>query len=1727
MKTIPRGLLLPVVCLCFAGAPHAGAEQAVAQGYNLRGYGAFSHREETVGKPPTTVALHRFTFADAGHAAIFASKIFSDFELTSGNRIVPLETRYGSVDAVAIGEDGWIVPLLPKGSRKVCVLLGKDRASLVAAADRELKAAPLRRTSMSHPLFMDKWDRYPLGVWQAIGDYERDDQRKTPETFYEWMGRVGLNPQINLGNNAIDLVSNDNTLTWLRRYFAKYGVKYQRTQWLEHNADLYNRNPFLTQAINPHVMTRWDYYGELRDAPGLTRDVQNASFLATLKRVDSDPNQMAILDPNGEIGPFRNTFWGASGPVHQRNFVRYLRDVRGFSLDDVSLRYLGKKGGFKQWADVPLADWRTFYGWTNGAVDLCGEWRMLCDEKSEGYSARWAAPDYPDSDWMKFYYPGDTASYALASRGYPIWMRHSVRVDPSTFSDRIYLSVVPLCASTVQVFLNGKLVGQLDPRFRTLPVMGQFDVTDIVRAQPNLTVVLRFAAGDAPNGPVFLTSKRMEDFPTSDPLLNARRFDHMDYVDWAAADTVRTTLLAIRAVDPDRPIKVHAFEGAAYGWKVLQDLGGYSHHTGSGPGWQWTDPKQRGLTRNIPDSSETGGPVGNLRDLKGLFGNLVFMGKNAHDYFINLQSITKDPSMRAWFESKLPEIKVMGRVNANSAPMASIRGLVNERYSFEFSHWEDWRYGIDLAVGGEMSPLLDEVRIREGHLPYSAIVDEGTPCWDASMSAALQTYVEEGGVLLLNDMSGIHTFTERGKGAGPALAGITANPAPVQQTSLSLDGTDPLFGSSIAAMKIYTRPETPTVSPLVLPGTVVIGTYPDGKPAVTRRNLGKGAVYFFGGSRYPKEAILALKEKLGSEVHASVKGGADLFRTARSNNGCEDLLMVRGLGGKPATVQWSFDYPPAAIYNPVTGAPVPASIVGNTATFTVTIPDWDFSWFAARRPEVKDAFAHWLQRQSNIWQGVAKKTVAPNPPQFRHFDLNHDWKFVQAASADAAQALMKQDDELAGLQPFDLLLWNTPGQAAKSGPEAVGLYRRDFDLPKGWDKDNKVELNIRGQVHDAHLHGFVGQSTIYLNGAQIWQGARLDSAMIDVTATLKPGRNRLEMIHSGAGIMAGIMLVRSALPDQTIDLAGTWQAVDGPQAVRDVALPGEVQTVFLYRDVVVPREQAGKEVWLRVEGDSTFAIVNGRLRYWDMNGPSTSAVFRGCEINVTPDIRFGETNRIVLATRAMFAHWEKPRLKYDRVELCFYPPGRWNGVSEGIRSALTAAELADVDQLSRVVKLYPMVHAPLAKTAQPPLCTPEEAMRYQPPAAALDLDVSASDGQVRDRSSNNVPITVKGTVTPFVEKGGLIHGIYLHGDNASPGYLEIPSAGIRHYLEGKPFTVCAWVRPIAINQPGGSLMNWASDVFNLELTDNNIAVFIQAEAPRRLMAESVLRQRQWQFLTFAFDGRNGRLYVDGVTVAAQTWPAALPGVGSPVTIGSIGGHREFLNAKLAGFAVYPGALQEDQVAKLYMKERTPFLTKPDDAWPEDENFNLHIAQGGISDVAEIPGKIAAGPGIKVEASDSKEGKPFLALNGKDGFLLVNEHERVHLLHDPFSLIMDIRPSADASGMLFRRHHEICLSLSKDGSLVLDANIGRNQRLVFPKAITAGQWNRFMLTYDGQTASLFRDGALVKRENYPGALCGGKYPLIFGADNTLTPIGGAIHMDLRELRLIPHVLEKMP
>jgi hypothetical protein len=1698
-----------VAAALFTTPPNAGADDLRGE-FQLRGYRGIRHESQRLGDGAGAIVVHRFLFDDARHAQWFVSKLYTDFSLSRGNNARTVTIAKGPTDAIDLGT-GLIVPLLAADAREVTVVTGASAEAVLGQADRHAAATPLRKAALSHPLYLDKWDRYPLGCWTSFGDVDRDEQHNTLDSFFEWMGKIGITAQLNTGYLTQDLTTNDNILSLFRKYWTRHGVNYQRVEWLANQIDLFNRNPFLTTGPNPHVALRGDYYGERCLAGNPLRTVQNATIRDVFLRTAGDANQMALLDPDGEIGPHDFLYWGLYGPANRREFVRFLQEVRGLSLAQVSRRYTGRQDAYRSWDDVPQADWRRFYGWTDGAEDLAGPWRFQRDDKQEGFAGGWSLPSYDDGGWIRLHYPGDALVFGLPQAGAPLWMRTTFKPKKS-WPGRVYLSLAPLSRSTVQVFVNGTPLGAIDPRFHTAWTWGQFDITDEVRKGGSITLALRYAAHDCPQGPIFLTPRKAEDFPTADSRVNALRWDHMEFVDWALAQATATTLDTLRSVDPDRPIKVHAYAGSPWGWDTVAKYGGYSHHTGSGAGWQWTEPKQYGSAYGLQDSCEPGSPMPTLREFRGIWGNLIFMGKNAHDYFMCVHDIKGDPAKRAYLEAKAPYIKLMGRANALVSPVAAIRQQF--RYHGEFAHWETWRYGVNPVRGGEMVPLLNEVTLRKGRLDqFRAIVDEGTECWDGEMAAGLDRYVRHGGILLLNTLCGIHTYIERDRGAGPVLAGVRLGKPPANSDHFSITTADPRLGDLSGKVRSESREGTSARRLETLRGTEVLGVWSDGSAALTRRPLGRGFVYFFGSTVYPGELIAGLTRAQGLGTYASAEGGCDLLRTLQSNNGVEDLLMVRGKEGKEATIRWTLDYSPQRIYDPVTGRDIPARIESRTATVSLTLDDWDFTWLAARRPGANEQFSQWFKRQTEMWSGLVLGAKAPRASIFRHLDLNHNWRMAHAATWEQALALLPRDDDSARLKPATMILWDDKEKAA--GPCA--LYRQDFMLPSRWEKDSILQLAVRGDVHDSRLHGFLGRNAIYLNGQPCWSGGRIDSLWLDVTAQRKPGSNRLEIMHEGPGLMPSLVLTRSAVADRTVDLSGQWHCLKNMHEESTVTLPGAARGVFLYRDVAIPKEAANREVWLRVEPFCPFAIINGRVRYWDIGHGPVFPQPEALELDITPDLRFGQTNRIILAGGSVFAGWQSADYKVQRVELRCYAPGAWAADGRGTREAFTPKELAAVAQDAELVRQYRLI-PPAARSAGSPTAAPGAAAAEAVPAPLLDL-AAAPDGQFADRGPDKIKVGPQGTVTPFADAGGRIRGVHLQSEGPDPGTLELPTAFFRDKIAGKDFTLRVWVMPIAVHSSGGSLLNWGSEL-DWQIQDNDILIGLPSVPARRQSVGTVITQRRWQCLTLAVKGRQSDLYLNGTAISRQTWNRSIEGSGAPVHLGSVAGKRNFLNAKLAAFAIYGAALSAEAVRGLYQSERDAYRIEPRAYFPENDVFRLKMAAGG-GDEADIPGEVTLGRGVRLTAEG---GRPVFAFDGTTSHVIVRDQPRERLLSKPYALILDFLPEPGAHGTLLRRHHANCLSLDADGTLMFDANIGQHNFVRFPKAVRFGVWNRIVLAYDGRKVSLEVNGVRVGQQAYEGRLydAGGDFPLVFLADNTYPHFPQALNVPckVRELRVVP-------
>src|SRR5579871_5711322 len=83
----PKSIGLFALAVVLLGSGAAAFHPAAGEKYQLRAYRGIRHRVEQHGERDAAVTIHYFFLDDARHAGWFASKIYSDFALTSGNRV--------------------------------------------------------------------------------------------------------------------------------------------------------------------------------------------------------------------------------------------------------------------------------------------------------------------------------------------------------------------------------------------------------------------------------------------------------------------------------------------------------------------------------------------------------------------------------------------------------------------------------------------------------------------------------------------------------------------------------------------------------------------------------------------------------------------------------------------------------------------------------------------------------------------------------------------------------------------------------------------------------------------------------------------------------------------------------------------------------------------------------------------------------------------------------------------------------------------------------------------------------------------------------------------------------------------------------------------------------------------------------------------------------------------------------------------------------------------------------------------------------------------------------------------------------------------------------------------------------------------------------------------------------------------------------------------------------
>jgi hypothetical protein len=397
----------------------------------------------------------------------------------------------------------------------------------------------------------------------------------------------------------------------------------------------------------------------------------------------------------------------------------------------------------------------------------------------------------------------------------------------------------------------------------------------------------------------------------------------------------------------------------------------------------------------------------------------------------------------------------------------------------------------------------------------------------------------------------------------------------------------------------------------------------------------------------------------------------DVFtRKVITKNGLQEWLMAMNTIGVNTTTDLSMavEQQPAQVWDMNTRAPVAFTYADGWVHFKdVTLPAYGTVIYGVQRGTLAGGLDTWWLEKTKFWTRRVPLTPAVDPPAVDPANPPtipiDTWKFY----ADQDGAVSKSDDWTGGgfvdgaWRKADNEPWNLQFDDLKDYG-GVGLYRsRPFTLPAGW-KNRRIALNLSGYA------GYCWTSfDLYLNGRKIEELLH-PVRNVDVTDKLKSEGNLVCIKLTGkkpggdyglSGLFdATIWLQPEINLAPSLSLIGEWQAVQGDWVTtQPVTLTGidrkltedgrpkagvtPVKANHLVREVEIPAGWRGKEVYLHVvtpqmrgETGTTgltggMIIINGQARALDQqpNIPLDQMV------NVTPYLKFGESNRIELWTR--------------------------------------------------------------------------------------------------------------------------------------------------------------------------------------------------------------------------------------------------------------------------------------------------------------------------------------------------------------------------------------------------------------------------------------------------------------------------------------------------------------
>ncbi len=1153
---------------------------------------------------------------------------------------------------------------------------GRDFYEFYAADAEKLKKLVGSRklepvAPRSYPRYWDCFDNAGPALWVGGGGR----QYVLPEDF-EWlkerrMAFCTLSPT--QSRLVAPGVVDESIFDWHSAMAKKYDLAYRQLlfpakfEWswniqpLPYNLPMkgYIANPWLwyqkdsvtggEDPIPPSENYRWDMRGHLARTLGRT-DENLAGWHGCTEIPSASIQHLTSL---------------AGNPGIQKMWVKYLTDDLKLDLKSAGLRYRNDAKAFRSWADFPMPTTLDFVGYKPGKSMVLDDasWETHPDVGNVGTKEEWFRTAKAPKDWVEarcndpmimMYFP----SQGQRDKRARFWMRRKINVTAEQLKDLKYLHMASssyhgTTSSTFEVWVNEKPLKALTGERGNYSLCHA--VGDTLKVGENEIVMQTH--GQPVAGYIFLGDTPLRKYPAMSRAENQLWYDGVNFSASLRLRKIEDDLIAIRAYDPIRPMKLMATINLLDLTTPLSiKYGAYQHDTG-GAGGYWAPMTGARLARShgLPWSCEQGGPP---KDAAVFQRNITFYlmyGNDAADLVFGVGHYSRNPSVAKWFDENIELIHCLGKMHL---PMPSI-GVLRSSRATRMGFSEPWNW--DIARGtlqgiGRNFVYLETPDLQDGLINrFPVVFDAGTVLMTQEDIAGLSKYVEQGGVFIAQHHTGRHLPDQAD--AWPLAAALKLSVTPrlmnednhhkwpiekivftdSQNLIRSLRGKS-IEGSGVAIDHLD-KAHTGAVSIKGGDNMTPVARWADGSIAVAEVKHGKGRFILLGSPFFSRmkdtNGVWANDERRGELLDELLKGLSvpqdsktdDRMTWAeawRSKNGVYDFYPVARMVTKEGEPEKSVNVTirRAAPLTEVVevsakGHPV-VPVKWSKALGGFELPAANYGpmksrVFIAPRADMGNAAMDWFRVQTDLWRTVpevpAKLRPAPLKPLANILPLAEGW---QCSSNPALETAFFTPDFKADSTWKSVKLGTF---AAMGLPEkGFALFRKEIAIPANW-KGTKISLTFDAEHW---FWGLVPVSRLWINGepAALTQPilpSSVPSFTLDVTKQAASGkiilalaidsRNQPQAKKAGEEAIqvkpygvSGLFYLRSDAPPVKVEPVATpWFAALDFQRFTPVKVGDKAKYVYLETRFTLPAQWPGKRLFLSADEHLGWLVLNDQV----------------------------------------------------------------------------------------------------------------------------------------------------------------------------------------------------------------------------------------------------------------------------------------------------------------------------------------------------------------------------------------------------------------------------------------------------------------------------------------------------------------------------------------------------